>query len=99
VAGSSNLSTPLKIQQRGAGLAVKLNNEIEKALWADVYKNQLSKADYPIGEATARAQHTTCSDYADKAVVIFRARAGEHSHTEVTVQTLTNDTKFQELHV
>jgi len=79
-------------------VAVKLNNEIEQALWLDVYKSQLAKADYPIGTATATAQKNACSDLADESILLFRARAGEHKYTEVTVQTLANDTQFQESH-
>lgn len=76
-------------------MAVKLNNEIEKSLWVDIFSEYMKRPD---GHEDIGSQSGLASQYADEAIIVFRARAGNHLHSEVTVQTLTNDTKFQELH-
>ena len=75
-------------------MAVKLNSSIEEALWADIYKEQIKKASYPIGEHTANAQRVQCSDYADNAVLQFRARAGKYPQVLPVVESTPDETIF-----
>ena len=81
----------------GEIVSIKLISSIEEALWADIYKEQLKKASYPIGEHTAKAQQTQCSDFADNAILLFRARAGKHSQILPVTQG-TNDVVFYDAH-
>ena len=75
---------------------VKFKTEIEECLWIEVYKSQLNKASYPIGESTAKAQSVQCSDFADNAVLEFRARSSNYQ--KYTVTNLTPNTQFYGTH-
>ena len=78
-------------------MAVILNNEIEEALWLDIYKEQMKKTDFPIGDGHKDMYNAVSSQCADDAIAEFRARAGKHSHRH-PVHKLTNDNMFQHTH-
>jgi hypothetical protein len=77
-------------------LAVILENEIEQQLWVDVFKEFYFTKE-PEGIQSER--NKLCGQYADEAILVFRARRGKFKSVSVApVCNLTNDIKFQQTH-
>ena len=75
-------------------MAVILENEIEQALWLDIFQHYYKKK---IPDGFTKAHNRLCSEFADEAILTFRARGGKVKGVTVApVQKLTNDIEFQQ---